>query len=57
MLKRCLMTGTIPSSLGLLTDMIALRLPSNKLVGTIPPELGHLTAVTNLDLGDNLLTG
>jgi hypothetical protein len=51
------LTGTIPSSLGLLTRLTRLVLPSNHLTGRIPSSLAALTALNELALNDNRLTG
>lgn len=37
------LTGTIPSEIGLFTDLVALNLYTNNLIGTIPSEIGLLT--------------
>jgi Leucine-rich repeat (LRR) protein len=53
-----LITGkTIPSELGLLTQMTALDLHGRWLTGTIPSTLGQLTNLTFLQLSQNSLTG
>ena len=49
--------GTMPSELGLLTNLEVLSLANNRLTGTIPIELGALQSLTNLDLSGNSLTG
>lgn len=52
------LNGTIPTILGLLTELTFLHLIDNKnLSGTIPTELGLLTKLTNLRLHQNRLTG
>ena len=51
------LTGTIPPSLGNLTQLPALTLSSNQLSGAIPPELGDLVNLTDLHLQLNDLTG
>jgi hypothetical protein len=49
--------GTIPSSLGALTALVALVMYDNQLVGTIPSSLGALTALGFLALSTNQLSG
>ena len=49
--------GTIPTVLGLLTELHKLKMASNALTGTIPTTLGQLTLLQELHLGDNDLTG
>ena len=51
------LSGTIPSELSGLTELIRVLLPRNDLHGSIPAELGQLTNLTHLDLSDNELTG
>ncbi|KAK3582594.1 hypothetical protein CHS0354_024148 [Potamilus streckersoni] len=49
--------GTIPSSLGDLTELEKLDLGGNKLRGTIPGSLGNLSNLKRLDLSGNDLSG
>lgn len=49
--------GTIPNSLGLLSELRKLYLIDNNLSGTIPDTIGQLTALTILDLNNNQLSG
>ena len=51
------LSGTIPSELGSLTNLLGLYLHENELSGTIPPELGNLTGLTTLSLSENELSG
>ena len=51
------LTGTLPSELGGLAELIALDLSSNYLNGNIPPELGGLMKLRSLDLSNNYLSG
>ena len=52
------LTGTIPSELGVLTNLHTLNLmkQQRKLVGSIPDEIGSLTNLRYLDLSYNSLT-
>ncbi|MFC1820860.1 leucine-rich repeat domain-containing protein, partial [Thermodesulfobacteriota bacterium] len=50
-------TGTIPASIGDLTELQSLTISGNQLTGTIPPELGNLSNLTALWLDSNQLTG
>ena len=49
--------NTIPTEIGLLTQLTFLGLSENPLAGTIPSTLGLLTLLTSLDLSLNQLTG
>jgi Leucine-rich repeat (LRR) protein len=52
------MSGSLPTELGLLTNLKVLRLSnSDKLVGPIPTELGKLKKLKELKLQGNTLTG
>ena len=51
------LTGSIPSEIGYLTNLIKLNLYGNQLTGSIPPEIGNLINLTRLRLGYNQLTG
>jgi len=51
------LTGSIPSEIGNLTNLISLNLSWNQLTGSIPSEIGNLTNLNWLDLGYNQLTG
>ena len=51
------LTGQIPPSLGLLTNLWELDLSENRLSGTIPDALGNLESLEILDLSDNRLSG
>ena len=50
-------SGTIPSSLGLLTSLVTLDLYENRLTGVLPGELGSLIKLQVLDVASNTLTG
>ena len=51
------LTGSIPSEIGNLTDLVTLKLPYNNLTGSIPPEIGNLSNLQKLELQYNDLTG
>jgi hypothetical protein len=51
------LTGTIPSSLGSLTELTFLYINYNNLKGTIPSSLASLTKLATLYLDENALTG
>ena len=51
------LTGTIPETLGNLSNLESLSLASNGLTGTIPEALGQLNNLKSLDLASNGLTG
>ena len=48
---------TIPSEIGLLTQLTALKLSGNALQGTIPSSISKLTRLTWLSFDDNQLAG
>ena len=50
-------TGTLPSSLGSLSQILKLDLAWNRLTGSIPPSIGSLMALTRINLADNSLGG
>jgi Leucine-rich repeat (LRR) protein len=56
-LPRNSLTGSIPTELGLLGNLMGLNLSGNSLTGSIPTELGLLSNLTDLYLYGNLLTG
>ena len=43
--------GTIPTSIGLLSDLIYLNLNGNGITGILPSQLGYLTKMKYLDIG------
>ncbi|OMO61011.1 hypothetical protein COLO4_33616 [Corchorus olitorius] len=49
--------GPIPTSIGNLTNTLALYLRTNKLSGLIPQQIGLLTSIQELDFSQNCLTG
>ena len=51
------MTGPIPGSVGLLTNLSELDLGNNALSGPVPLELGNLSKLVSLKLGRNVLSG
>ena len=51
------LSGQIPPSLGILTNLWELDLSENRLSGTIPDALGNLASLEVLDLSDNRLSG
>eukprot|EP00540_Astrosyne_radiata_P023458 CAMPEP_0116840684 /NCGR_PEP_ID=MMETSP0418-20121206/10500_1 /TAXON_ID=1158023 /ORGANISM="Astrosyne radiata, Strain 13vi08-1A" /LENGTH=379 /DNA_ID=CAMNT_0004471015 /DNA_START=358 /DNA_END=1497 /DNA_ORIENTATION=+ len=50
-------TGTLPSEMGLLSNLIRANFRSNQLWGTLPTEMGLLGAATSLQFGGNNFTG
>ncbi|GKB40088.1 leucine-rich repeat-containing protein [Tanacetum coccineum] len=50
-------TGTIPESIGNMTQLTVLDLSYNKFSGTIPISIGSLTSLTWLDLSENKFSG
>ncbi|KAL7534533.1 hypothetical protein ACHAXR_006276, partial [Thalassiosira sp. AJA248-18] len=51
------LSGTIPTELGLLTELEHLTLKNNILQGSIPQEVANLQKLTTLDLTECFLTG
>ncbi|GLU06661.1 hypothetical protein SLE2022_236680 [Rubroshorea leprosula] len=51
------LTGSIPSTLGLVQTLEVLRLDKNALTGTVPLNINNLTNVNELNLAHNNLTG
>ena len=51
------LTGPIPTSVTRLTELVTLRLGTNRLFGPIPPRLGRLSHLESLAVDNNLLTG
>ncbi|KAL3620749.1 hypothetical protein CASFOL_035661 [Castilleja foliolosa] len=51
------LTGTIPSTLGLVSTLEVVRLDRNALSGSVPRDLSNLTSVQELFLANNRLTG
>mgnify|MGYP003865239053 CR=1 FL=1 len=49
--------STIPSEIGLLTDMRALNFWNTRMKGTLPSEFFRLTNIVRLDIDDNFLSG
>eukprot|EP00501_MAST-03F_sp_TOSAG23-6_P000727 GSMAST32.ASY1.ANO1.755.1 assembled CDS len=56
-LKERNQSGSIPTEIGQLKNLIDLRLDDNKLTGTIPTEIGQLTSLKGLVLHINQLSG
>lgn len=51
------LSGTIPASLGNLTNVFYLELNDNHIGGTLPGAIGELTGLVDLNLGGNALVG
>ncbi|MQM10559.1 hypothetical protein Taro_043451 [Colocasia esculenta] len=51
------LSGSIPSTLGLVKTLEVIRLDRNSLIGHVPTNINNLTAVGELHLSDNKLTG
>ena len=52
-----LITGTIPTQIGLLTEIVSLSFTESAIDGPIPTEMGNLNKLERLWLNDNSLTG
>lgn len=51
------LTSTIPTEIGLLTNLIFLDLDYNQLTGSLTSELLSLSSLTQLDINNNNMTG
>ncbi|KAI9397106.1 hypothetical protein POPTR_004G232301v4 [Populus trichocarpa] len=51
------LTGSIPSTLGLVHTLEAVRFEGNSLTGPVPPNLNNLTTLKTLILSNNKFTG
>ncbi len=51
------LSGTLPTSIKYLSELVHLGLGGNEIGGTILPEIGQLIKLTNLGLGGNNFTG
>lgn len=56
-MKGNLITGKIPTTIGLLSELTSLSFGENNLVGMLPSELGLLQKLTSLELFNNSLSG
>ncbi|KAL0006475.1 hypothetical protein SO802_014036 [Lithocarpus litseifolius] len=56
-LARVNFSSELPSSMGNLSSLIALQMPSCSLSGSIPSSIGNLTNLIYLDLSNNILVG
>ena len=56
-MERGTLTGTIPSEIGRLSNLIFIDLDFNQLTGTLPTQLYTLVNMTQLDLNNNRLQG
>lgn len=50
-LEKNTIKGTIPTEIGLATDLSTIRLGGTELTGTLPSEIGNLQSLDTLDLG------
>ena len=51
------LTGSLPESIGDLTELTHLRLLNNKLAGTLPESIGNLSKLQQLSIYNNKFTG
>jgi len=52
-----MLAGSIPTTIGLLTNLANFEVAESQISGTIPLEIGELTQLTTLSLGGNMLAG
>ncbi|KAL3929375.1 MAG: hypothetical protein SGBAC_012240 [Bacillariaceae sp.] len=51
------LVGTVPTEIGLLTDLVSLRTSDNPITGTIPSEIGSLSSLEHLSLSATFMAG
>jgi hypothetical protein len=51
------LTGTIPTTLGMLSNLYDFRVPKNELTGVIPSELGLCVALEHIYVEENKMSG
>ena len=51
------LSGTIPTEIEELTNLMFLDVSNNNLEGEIPPEIGNIVILLGMDLSGNMLTG
>lgn len=56
-LESSYLSGTIPTTIGLMTDLVTLTLYNNLLNGSLPAEIGNLTKLETLNLHHNYISG
>jgi hypothetical protein len=47
------LSGTIPTEIGFLTNLVRINLSDNHLTGSLPMEIGYLTLLTSWNLSFN----
>jgi Leucine-rich repeat (LRR) protein len=52
-----LLTGSLPASIGRLSNLGNLNVGDNQLTGTLPSDMGELSSLLQLSLSGNMLTG
>lgn len=50
-------SGSLPTQIGLLTNLVTLDVSANQVTGTLPPEIGRLNRLVYMDFGNNFLSG
>jgi Leucine-rich repeat (LRR) protein len=50
-------SGSVPTEIGLLSNLVDLQLGDNLLTGNVPSQLGTLSSLQGLSLDDNRLSG
>jgi hypothetical protein len=56
-LSNCTISGSIPSEMGLISNLIRFWVDTNPLIGTVPTEMGNLSILEVFDIADTMIGG